>query len=95
MIKILKLVTGELVICGFEETETTVTLKKAHLLLLTQNGGMAMIPWIFTNQEASFEISKTNVLVISDDVPKDLETHYVQATTGIELAHGGNSRIHV
>ena len=61
MIKLIRLVTGEDVICQLERTKTTVKLKKPHRLILTKDG-LASMPLCPFSKDEIYEIDSKNVL---------------------------------
>lgn len=88
---ILKLVSGEEIIAKIvEEMETTLVLESARSLLVQPTGpgqmGIAMLPWMATNPDGEVDIRLQDIMVRSDDVPKQLEDGYLQQTSGIAIA---------
>jgi len=61
MIKLIRLITGEDVICQLERTATTVKLKKPHRLILTKEG-LASMPLCPFSKDETYELDSKNVL---------------------------------
>ena len=79
-IKVTKLVTGEdLVFDLVSETDTHVTMKNAALLMMQQQG-VGMIPWMPLAQfeDDTVTIEKNKTLAMGDPIP-ELEQEYKKA----------------
>lgn len=61
MIKLVRLVTGEDVICEIERRESTVVLKKPHRLLFSKEG-LASMPLCPFSVSDNYEMDAKNVL---------------------------------
>lgn len=61
MIKLVRLVTGEDIICQLERTSDSVRLKKPHRLLLTKEG-LASMPLCPFSKDEVYDIDPKNVL---------------------------------
>lgn len=61
MIKLIRLVTGEDVVCEVEHKDSTVVLKKPHRLLLTKEG-LASMPLCPFSATDSYEVDSRNIL---------------------------------
>lgn len=79
-IKVTKFVTGEDVVFDMlEETETHVTMKNAALLMM-QDRGVGMIPWMPLAQfeDDTIVMEKSKMLAIGNPIP-ELEKEYTKA----------------
>tara|TARA_B100000131_G_scaffold102883_1_gene99873 strand:- start:492 stop:821 length:330 start_codon:yes stop_codon:yes gene_type:complete len=79
-IKVTKFVTGEDVVFDMlEETETHVTMKNAALLMM-QDRGVGMIPWMPLAQfeDDTVVMEKSKMLAIGNPIP-ELEKEYTKA----------------
>lgn len=61
MIKLIRLITGEDVICEIERRGDTVILKKPHRMLLTKEG-LASMPLCPFSKNEIYEIEAKNIL---------------------------------
>lgn len=79
-IKVTKFVTGEDVVFDLvQETETHVTMKNAALLMM-QERGVGMIPWMPLAQfdDDSISIEKSKMMAMGSPIP-ELEAEYTKA----------------
>lgn len=61
MIKLIRLVTGEDVICELERNESKTVLKKPHRLLFSKEG-LASMPLCPFSKSETYEIDNVNIL---------------------------------
>ena len=79
-IKVTKFVTGEDVVFDLvEETETTVTMKNAALLMMQQQG-VGMIPWmpLANFEDDTVVIEKSKMMAMGGPIP-ELAAEYKKA----------------
>ena len=81
----IKLITGdELVAKIIDETATDITVAKP-LSVIMSDKGLAMLPYMLSvSADNDLKISKSHYICISSPV-KEVESHYLQITTGITL----------
>lgn len=90
-IKIVKLVTGEEVICEYKEEENIAILENPVIISIvpSEEGiGIALtLPWMMVSDEKTFELNKIHILC-SIDPPEELSNQYSsQFGSGIVIAH--------
>ncbi len=66
--KIVRLTTGDEVICNVEETEYTVTITDAFSMIATEPGKIGFIPTMAYAKDEKFVIDKQFVVMIVDPV---------------------------
>lgn len=79
-IKILKLTSGEDIICDYEETDGKCVIEKPAKLLMvpTEDGGMGIgiMPWIPFTDDKQFEIKKECIMLEPMDPSRDIKNEY-------------------
>ncbi len=90
-IKIVKLITGEEVICEYKEENDIVILENPIIISIvpSEEGiGIALtLPWMLVSGERIFELNKNHILC-SVDPPEELSNQYSsQFGSGIVIAH--------
>ena len=93
-IKVLKLKSTEEVVgryelvTGFKDQAHKLT--KARQIVMQPMGqgqiGIAMLPWLASNQDGEVVIRDNHLACEPMDAPEQLEKEYLQQTTGIALA---------
>ena len=66
--KIVRLTTGDEVICNVEETENTVAITDAFSMIATEPGKIGFIPFMAYAKDEQFIIDKKFVVMIVDPV---------------------------
>ncbi len=89
-IRIVRLVSGEEVLCKLQEDETSYTLKKPHILLPQGEGRLAIAPWCpYADVGTSgVTLNKTHVMFVVR-AGKDMEGQYNEMTSGIVVPPSG------
>ncbi len=89
--KMVKLVTGEMVIGKFEEGKGVLTDVAAIQTIPTQQGVQLMImPYGYPfDQEFNGEISLSHVLYTYANCPEEMKTRYLEACSNLTLSAGG------
>lgn len=64
-IKVIKLVTGEEVICQLEEKESSFVLKNPQKFMLTQEG-VASMPLVPFSSSEKYEINKEHIIFVCE-----------------------------
>lgn len=77
MIKLVRLVTGEDVICEIERTPDLVRLKKPHRLLFSKEG-LASMPLCPFSKDEVYEIIPENILFEVNPEPDIRDSYAVQ-----------------
>lgn len=93
-IKVLKLKSTEEIIGRYQLVNVmgskTHKMTKVRQLVMQPVGqgqvGIAMLPWLASNQDGEIVIRDDNLACEPIDVPDELEKTYLQQTTGIALA---------
>lgn len=91
-IKLLKLVSGDMVVGKIDETGTKIIDPAAIQAMPTQQGGsqMVLLPFGYPfDQEMHGEIAMSNVLFEFKNCPEELKTKYIEAVTNISMSSGG------
>ena len=83
-IKIVKLVTGEEVLSQVEDNIDNVVLKKPMVLVMQQEG-LQMVPWLMLAAEQEVTIDKSKIVMIYE-ARQELVAGYQQQTGGIVVA---------
>lgn len=83
MIKLVRLVTGEDVVCELERRDSTVVLKKPHRLLLTKEG-LASMPLCPFSATDTYEVDARNI-VFEVDPEADIRNSYAEQVGSIVL----------
>lgn len=81
MIKLVRLVTGEDVICEVERKDSVVVLKKPHRLLFSKEG-LASMPLCPFSSDEVYEIDAKNVLFVAEP-EEDIRNSYAAQTGSI------------
>jgi hypothetical protein len=66
--KIVRLTTGDEVICNVEETENAVAITDAFSMIATEPGKIGFIPFMAYAKDEQFIIDKKFVVMIADPV---------------------------
>ncbi len=66
--KIVRLTTGDEVICNVKETENAVTITDGFSMIATEPGKIGFIPFMAYAKNKEFQISKEFVVMIVDPV---------------------------
>ena len=77
MIRLIRLVTGEDVICQLERLRSSVKLKKPHRLLLTKDG-LASMPLCPFSKDEVYEINPANILFEVEPEPDIRDSYATQ-----------------
>jgi hypothetical protein len=78
MIKLVRLITGEDIICQIEKTPTTVKLKKPHRLILTKEG-LASMPLCPFSKDEVYDLDPKNIL-FEVEPESDIHDSYASQT---------------
>lgn len=79
----LKLVTSEEIVARLkEETDTTYTIERPVMLVPTHQG-TAIAPFMITADVADTLVIGKNMVITVAQTKKEIETAYIEATTGI------------
>lgn len=81
MIKLVRLVTGEDVICEVERKDSVVVLKKPHRLLFSKEG-LASMPLCPFSSDDVYEVDAGNVLFVAEP-EADIRNSYAAQTGSI------------
>jgi len=85
-VKIVKLVTGELLLAGIQAENDKEVLLDQPMGLMMQPEGLGMAPWLLAaDEKAQATISKSHVLVIYE-TRNELVNAYKEQTGGIVTA---------
>ena len=86
-VKVLKLISnGEEIITKMTESDNGFLIleKPMHLEYYMKDGGIGMVPWIFSGTSEKITVSIDHI--ITEDVPKEQhEKNYLAAVTGLSL----------
>ena len=94
-IRLVKLVNGEMILGKWEEADGKIKEPAILQTIPTQQGGMQMLLLPFGypfDQEIDGEIEIRHVLFQYKNVPEELKTKYLEATTNLTLSAPGNLR---
>ncbi len=80
--KIVRLTTGDEVICNVEETENTIAMTDAFSMVATEPGKIGFIPFMAYAKNEEFVIDKQFVVMILDPV-EEIEDQIRSMTSGI------------
>lgn len=83
MIKIVRLITGDDIVCQLERTSDCVKLKKPHRLLLTKDG-LASMPLCPFSKDEVYEIDPKNILFEVEPEP-DIRDSYANQVGAIVI----------
>jgi hypothetical protein len=91
--KLIRLVTGEMLMAGFEASEDIVTLKKPAMIVMVDKNSVGMVPWIPFSDEDSVEIAGDKIMYVTNP-NKELANEYsmnfgsglVMPTAGLKIA---------
>lgn len=83
MIKLVRLVTGEDVICEVERKDSVVVLKKPHRLLFSKEG-LASMPLCPFSSDDVYEIDSGNILFVAEP-EADIRNSYAAQTGSIVM----------
>jgi hypothetical protein len=89
-IRIVRLTSGEEVLCKLHEDETNYTLKKPHILLPQGEGRLAIAPWCpYADIGTSgVTLGKEHVMFVVR-AGADMEGQYKEMTTGLVMPPAG------
>ena len=87
MIKLIRLITGEDVICELERKDSVVVLKKPHRLLVSKEG-LASMPLCPFSSSESYEIDAKNV-IFEAEPDSDIRNSYASQTGSIVVPNSG------
>jgi hypothetical protein len=85
MIKLVKLITGEEVICDITVEETHALLKKPYKFMMTAEG-LGSIPLIPFSKDEIYKISLNHIMIISEPEDDFLNAYNSQHGSGIVVA---------
>ena len=90
-IRLAKLVSGDMIVGKFDETEGKITDPATIQAMPTQQGTqMVLLPFGYPfDQEMHGEISQAHVLFQYKNCPEELKDKYLEALTNISLSSGG------
>ena len=71
--KLVRLSSGEELICNVEETETTVIISNGFNMVSTEPGKIGFIPFMAYSKDKQFIIDKSHVLMICEPVDELIE----------------------
>lgn len=81
-IKVLKLLSGEEIVCDVQESETAFLVKNAVKFVMTpinqSQVGIEMHPFVMLSDDKEMEISKSFVITVCNPVDKVLEAYSSQ-----------------
>lgn len=80
--KIVRLTTGDEIICNVEETENTIAMTDAFSMVATEPGKIGFIPFMAYAKNEEFVIDKQFVVMILDPV-EEIEDQIRSMTSGI------------
>lgn len=80
--KIVRLTTGDEVICNVEETENTIAMTDAFSMVATEPGKIGFIPFMAYAKNEEFIVDKQFVVMILDPV-EEIEDQIRSMTSGI------------
>lgn len=80
--KIVRLTTGDEVICNVKETENTIVMTDAFSMVATEPGKIGFIPFMAYAKNEEFVIDKQFVVMILDPV-EEIEDQIRSMTSGI------------
>lgn len=83
MIKIVKLINGDDVVCEIEKKDGVVKLKKPHRLLFSQEG-LASMPLCPFSSDEEYEIDQKNILFEAEP-EKDIKESYASQVGSIVI----------
>lgn len=83
MIKLVRLITGDDIICDVERNGDTLVLNKPHRMLLTKEG-LASMPLCPFSSDEVYEVDARNVLFVSEP-DADIRNSYATQTGSIVL----------
>ena len=89
-LRMVRLTSGEEIVCKVVDNDTTYTLKKPHILIPMKEGQLAIVPWcpyadIGTD---GIELKKDHVMFVVK-IDTGLADQYNQMTTGLVTAPVG------
>ena len=85
MIKIVKLITGEEVICDVTIEEGYALLKKPYKFMLTAEG-LGSIPLVPFSKDETYKISLNHIILMSDPEDDFMNAYNSQHGSGIVVA---------
>ncbi|WP_419788258.1 hypothetical protein [Pseudodesulfovibrio sp.] len=90
-IRLVKLVSGDMVVGKFGEADGKITDPATIQALPTQQGTqMVLLPYGYPfDQEMHGEISTAHILFEYKSCPEELKTKYIEAVTNISMSSGG------
>ena len=89
MIKLIRLVSGEELIAEVKETENTVTIKDAIVLIPAGEGKIGIMPFMpYTEAAKGLELKRKFIMFMVDPVD-DLKRQFTSAKTGLSLPNNG------
>ena len=80
--KIVRLTTGDEVICNVEETKNTIAMTDAFSMVATEPGKIGFIPFMAYAKNEEFIVDKQFVVMILDPV-EEIEDQIRSMTSGI------------
>jgi hypothetical protein len=89
-VKFIKLVSGDVVIAQYDESEKKYT-DIALVQAIPSGGGMqiAILPFGFPyEEEIGGEIFEDKVLYVYEKIPEELKEKYIEAKSNIKIANG-------
>ncbi len=90
-IRLVKLISGDMVVGKFNEDEKKIEDPATIQAMPTQQGTqMVLLPFGYPfDQEMHGEISMENILFEYKACPEELKTKYIEAVTNISMSSGG------
>jgi hypothetical protein len=92
-IKLVKLVTGEELVTGLEIEGDTYKLKDAARIMLSQEGGVGMMPLCPFGKEGTVEVNVRHVVYVTDPEIEIQNAYNGKFGSGIEIATTADLRI--
>ena len=86
-IKMLQLITGDVVLGEVSYNGDEVTIKKPMQIMIDPMQGVGMVPYLvmYTNKEMSEAIfDKKHIVQIMDDFAEEFKNKYIEYSTGIK-----------
>ena len=89
-VRIVRLTSGEEILCNLSEDKTNYTLKKPHILLPQGEGRLAIAPWCPYADigKDGVTLDKTNVMFVVR-AGSEMEGQFKEMTTGLVMPPAG------
>lgn len=94
VVKSLKMVSGEEVICKVRQTAEGLMVSDALVLHVMPNGsggyGLGLLPWVHSTRRGEIRINEDQIMGVIESPDKEVEDAYLSQTSGIQLAPAGS-----